>query len=387
MSKIALVHDYFIQMGGAERVAEELHHLFPRAPLYTTVALKERFPPALKRADVRTSWMQALPAPERNFRQYFLLYPLAVEGLDLSAYDLVVSSSSGYAKGVRRGGRGVHVTYCHTPMRWVWRYDDYASREGFGPLKRGVLPFALAWLKRWELRAAGRPDYFIANSHVVAERIRECYGREAVVIPPPIDVDRFTPSAETDDYYLVLSRLVPYKRIDLAVEACTRLGRQLVVIGDGPDRRRLQQAAGKNVKFLGRLPDEVVNRYLSRCRALLFPGEEDFGMTPLEANAAGRPVIAYRAGGATETVLEGETGVFFNHAAGGSLAAAIEEFETYSWKRGKLRAHAERFDRRVFAARMLDFLSTVAPTSCRDEIARPTPPARPALDPLTVGAR
>lgn len=374
MSKIALVHDYFIQMGGAERVAEELHHLFPRAPLYTTVALKERFSPALKRADVRTSWMQRLPAPERNFRQYFLLYPFAVESLDVSQYDLVVSSSSGYAKGVRRG-RGVHVCYCHTPTRWVWRYEDYAARERFGPLKRRALPLLMAHLRKWDLRAAERPDYFVANSHVVAERIAECYGREAVVIPPPIDVDRFTPSPEVDDYYLVLSRLVPYKRIDLAVEACTRLQRPLVVIGDGPDRRRLQRAAGANVKFLGRLPDEIVNRYLSRCRALLFPGEEDFGMTPLEANAAGRPVIAYRAGGATETVLEGVTGVFFNHATGGSLAAAIEEFESQAWRPAKLREHAARFDRSVFAARMRDFLSAVAPTSCRDEIARWTPPA------------
>lgn len=379
MSKIAIAHDYFIQMGGAERVAEELHAMFPQAPIYTTVALRERLAPGLRRARLHTSWMQRLSVNESNFRRYFLLYPLAVESLDLSAYDLVVSSSSGYAKGVRRPRHGVHVCYCHTPMRWVWRYDDYAAREGFGLVKRQVLPLLLAGLRRWDLRAAEQPDYFVANSHIVAERIRQIYGRESVVIPPPIDVKRFRPSAETDDYYLVLSRLVPYKRIDLAVDACTRLKRPLVVIGDGPDCARLRRAAGANVRFLGRLPDEAVNRYLSRCRALLFPGEEDFGMTPLEANAAGRPVIAYRAGGATETVLEGVTGIFFNQPTSGSLAAAIEEFESYSWRQEALGEHAARFDREVFAARMRDFLASVAPTSCRSEIVHWTPPSRVTL--------
>jgi glycosyltransferase involved in cell wall biosynthesis len=370
MPRIALVHDYFIQMGGAERVAEAMHGIFPDAPLYTTVALAHRLTPGLRDAAIRTSFMQHLPAVESKFRQYFLLYPWAVESLDLSAYDLILSSSSGYGKGVHRAPQGIHVCYCHTPMRWVWRYDDYAAREEFGTFSRVALPAMLSGLRWWDRRASRQPDYYIANSHFVAERIRQVYGREAVVIPPPIDVDRFQPDHVVDDYYLVLSRLVPYKRIDLAVEACTRLNRPLVVIGDGPDRKRLESMAGPTVEFLGRASDATVKRFASRCRALLFPGEEDFGMTPLEINAAGRPVIAYRAGGALETVVEGVTGLFFAQQNSQSLAETIEQFEQYEWSTQLLRQHAERFSYPVFASRILEFLGQVAPASCQYELAR-----------------
>lgn len=363
MSRIALVHDYFVQMGGAERVVEALCELFPGAPVYATVALHERLTPNLREAEVRTSWMQRLPALERNNRRYFMLYPFAVESLDLSAYDLIISSSSGYAKGVRKRRGAVHVCYCHTPMRWAWRYEEYASREGFGKLSRTMLPLAIAGLRKWDQRAAQQPDHYIANSHYVAGRIKEVYGREATVIPPPIDVVRFHPASETEDYYLVLSRLIPYKRIDLAVEACTRLNRRLIVIGDGPDRLRLEKLAGPSVQFLGRQPDSVVEHHAGRCRALLFPGEEDFGMTPLEVNAAGRPVIAYRAGGAIETVVERVTGLFFDQQTSGSLAAVIEEFEGYSWDQRTLRGHAESFNYEVFAKRFTDFLSSIVPLS------------------------
>ena len=368
MPRIALVHDYFIQMGGAERVAEALHQIFPAAPLYTTVALAERLTPGLRDAAIHTSFMQHMPAVENKFRQYFLLYPWAVESLDLSAYDLILSSSSGYGKGVHRSKNAVHVCYCHTPMRWAWRYDDYAARENFGTFSRLALPAMLSGLRWWDLRASRQPDYYIANSQVVAARIRQIYGREAVVIPPPIDVDRFQPDSVVDDYYLVLSRLLPYKRIDLAIEACTKLNRPLIVIGDGPDRQRLEKLAGPNVEFLGRVSDATVKRFASRCRALLFPGEEDFGMTPLEINAAGRPVIAYRGGGALETVMEGFTGVFFERPTSQSLMTAIEEFEQYRWDARILRHHAEKFSYPVFAARMLEFLSKVAPASCHTEL-------------------
>jgi len=369
MSRIALVHDYFVPMGGAEQVVELFHELFPLAPIYTTVVARQRLTPRLREADLRPSWMQHLPALERNFRRYFMLYPLAIESLDVSPYDLIVSSSSGYAKGVRRRQGAVHVCYCHTPMRWAWRYDSYVAREGFGRLTRMVLPLLLEGLRRWDQRAARQPDYYVANSQVVAERIRQVYRREAIVIPPPINVSRFRPSETDEDYYLVLSRLMAYKRIDLALEACRHLGRPLVIIGDGPDRKRLEKMAGPQVWFLGRQPDSVVTRFAGRCRALLFPGEEDFGMTPLEVNAAGRPVIAYRGGGALETVVEGVTGVFFDEPTSHSLAAAIEEFEGRSWNRAALRRHAEQFDRTVFAARFLKFLSTVAPSSCAQEVA------------------
>ncbi|MDQ1706913.1 MAG: hypothetical protein QOJ88_124 [Pyrinomonadaceae bacterium] len=368
MSKIALVHDYFVQMGGAERVAAALHGSFPSAPIYTTVALPQCLPPELRGADIRTSAMQRLPAMEQRFRQYFMLYPFAVEHFDLSEYDLIFSSSSGYAKGVKRRANAVHVCYCHTPMRWVWRYDDYVSRESFGRVARSLLPLSLWGLKKWDLRASQQPTYYIANSRLVAERIKQVYGREAFVIPPPIDVDRFEMSPYVDDYYLVLSRLVPYKRIDLAIEACKRLDRRLIIIGDGPDRARLEKLAGPKTEFFGRQPDNRVNYYAGRCRALLFTGEEDFGMVPLEVNAAGRPVIAYRGGGAVETVVEGVTGLFFDMPTSGSLVAAIEDFESRTWHASEMRRHAEKFDRSVFSFRVLQFLGSVAPSSCANDL-------------------
>ncbi len=361
MSRIALVHDNFAQMGGAEKVAEALHKLLPEANLHSTLAVREKLSEELRRTDIKTTWMQSLPGLARYYRHYFPLYPLAVESMDLSAYDLIVSSCFGYAKGVKKNADAVHVCYCHTPARWIWRYDDYSAREQFGLLKRAVLPPVLARMKLWDLRAARRPDYFIANSHVVARRIRDFYRRDAVVIHPPIEVNRFQPSAEQQDYYLVLSRLTAYKRIDLAIEACNKLRRKLVVVGTGSDLKRLQSLAGPTVTFLGRQPDEVVEGLVSRCRALLFTGEEDFGMVPLEVNAAGRPVIAFRGGGATETVIEGETGVFFDQPTAASLAGAIQEFESYSWNQTALRKHAERFDSTVFAHNFLEFLSSVRP--------------------------
>jgi glycosyltransferase involved in cell wall biosynthesis len=362
-SRIAVFHDNFAQMGGAEKVAEEIYGLLPGSTLHTTVAVPEVLSNGLRRAKIKTSWMQFLPALKRHFRHYFMFYPLAVESVDLSDYDLIVSSCFGYAKGVRKRRDAVHVCYCHTPMRWVWRYQDYSARAGFGRITRALLPLLLGALRRWDLRASRQPDYFVANSQVVAERIRKFYGREAAVIHPPIDVSRFqtTGDSSPEDYYLVLSRLVPYKRIDLAIEACTRLKRPLIVIGDGPDRARLEPLAGSNIRFLGRQDDEAVARYASRCQALIFPGEEDFGMTPLEVNAAGRPVIAFRAGGALETVVDGVTGVFFDEPNSTSLVQAIEEFELRSWDPTQLRAHAATFDRTVFAARLLEFLRAVAP--------------------------
>ena len=368
LSRIALVHDYFVQMGGAERVAEAMHDSFPSAPMYTTVALPQSLPGRLRTADIRTSPLQHLPSIDRRFRHYFMLYPFAVENFDLSQYDLIFSSSSGYAKGVRRRRNAIHVCYCHTPMRWVWRYDDYVARERFGKFARTLLPAMLWPLRQWDLRAARQPNYYIANSRLVAQRIKRIYGREAHVIPPPIDVNRFHMSNEIDDYYLVLSRLMPYKRIDLAIEACKRMNRRLIVIGDGPDRSRLEKLADDRIEFLGRQPDKIVNYYAARCKALLFPGEEDFGMAPLEANAAGRPVIAYRAGGAVETVEEDVTGVFFDQASSLSLAEAIEKFEGQRFDQYTLRRHAEKFDRTVFTFRVLQFLGSVAPTSCSEEL-------------------
>lgn len=361
MSKVALVHDYFIQMGGAEKVAEEMHKIFPAAPMFTTVDTRAEVPAELRKARVHTSFMQRLPGIKKNFRHYFPIYPFAVESLDVNDYDLILSSTSGYAKGVRKRRGAIHVCYCHTPMRWAWRYEDYAAREQFGGVKSLILPPILAGLRRWDLRAAEQPDFYIVNSHNVARRVKETYGRDSVVIPPPIDVERFLPDEPDEDFYLILSRLISYKKLDLAIEACKKLDRRLIVIGEGPDRKRLEQLAGKRTEFLGRQPAEVVARYASRCRALLFPGEEDFGMVPLEINASGRPVIAYGAGGALETVIDGETGIFFNEQTAESIVEAIEEFESRLWNRRLMRKHAEKFDTTVFTGRVTEFLHEFVP--------------------------
>ena len=357
--RVAVVHDYFVQMGGAERVAEVMYNMVPSATLVTTVGVQKSMPASLRDLHFQASWMQRLPAIDKLYRLYFLLYPLAVASLQLEDFDLVLSSSSGYAKGVRTSRDAIHVCYCHTPMRWVWNYSTYASRESFGLAQRTVLPLLVNGLRRWDMGASRQPDHFIANSKSVAERIFKAYGRHTEIIYPPIEVDRFTPAANHDDYYLILSRLIGYKRLDLAVEACTRLNRRLIVIGSGPDRKSLEAVAGPSVQFMGRLSDAEVNHYMANCRALLFPGEEDFGMTPLEAAAAGRPTIAYGAGGALETIIEGESGVFFGDQTVQSVTDAILRFEAQDWDSKKLRLHAEKFDVQTFENKFLGFLSHI----------------------------
>jgi glycosyltransferase involved in cell wall biosynthesis len=357
--RIAVVHDYFTQLGGAEKVAEELYRTLPDASLFATVAFPECMPPHLKNAPVETSWMQNLPQISKYYRTYFLLYPFAIASIDLSKYDLVVSSSSSYAKGIRTHRDALHVCYCHTPMRWVWNYKTYSERESFGFTRGFILPILIRGLKWWDEQASRQPDHFVANSKIVAERIRRAYGRSAEVIHPPIDTKRFRLSGAPENYYVTLSRLVSYKRIDLAIQACTELNRKLLVIGDGPDRKRLEALAGPSVTFLGRVPDDVVECCVSRCRALIFPGEEDFGMAPLEVAASGRPTIAYRAGGAVETVVENLTGIFFDEQSPEHLAQAIERFELQEWHPELIRQHSEGFSVEVFQDRLRSFLRRV----------------------------
>jgi len=360
VSGIAIFHDNLMQMGGAERVTEALAEALPGATLHTTIAAPRRLSAELRDMRPRQTWMRHLPAQERLYRHYFMLYPLAIETTDLRDYDVVVSNCWGYAKGVHTRPDALHVCYCNTPPRWAWRYDDYVEREAMSPLKRRVLPWLIEPLKHWDLRAAKRPDFFVANSVTSSQRILKLYGRPSEVINPPIDVDRFTVSEAIGDYYVVVSRLIAYKRIDLAIGACTQLGRRLVIIGDGPDRARLERLAGPTIEFLGRAPDDVVTRMIAGCRALLFPGEEDFGLVPLEANAAGRPVVAWRGGGALESVREHETGTYFDEPTAESMARAIVALEQRDWDPGRLRRHAETFDRRLFIDRIRTFLRRAA---------------------------
>ena len=365
-------HDNFCQMGGAERVAEALHRaLSTLAPtdLASTLTAEERLTPYTRKAAIINTWMQHLPARAKLFRAYFLLYPFAIDGADMSQYDLIVTSDFGYAKGVRKRPGALHICYCHTPMRWVWRTEDYLGREKTPRLKQLLLALPLRWLKRWELRAARQPDYYLTNASGIATRLRNAFGVEATVIPPPIDTARFAPlpgrqDDPPEDFYLVLSRLVPYKRFDLAVEACVALGRRLVIIGDGPDRERLEALAHShaNITFLGRASDQVVADHARRTRALIFPGEEDFGMTPLEINSAGRPVVAFRAGGATETIVENLNGLFFDQATPASLAEALQRLEARQWNAAAIRAHAETYNVANFQRRILDFIGNARAT-------------------------
>jgi glycosyltransferase involved in cell wall biosynthesis len=362
VARVAVFHDNFAQSGGAERVAEALHRLLPGSDLHTTLVVQERLSDYLKETPIRTSWMQYLPAKARYFRNYFLLYPFAIELVNLDGYDLVVSSCFGYAKGVKRRSQGaVHVCYCYTPMRWVWRTEDYLSRESISPWKTRVLRALLKPLKAWEIRASRRPDFYVAISQIVADRIKDVFNIEAAVIPPPVETSRFKIGDSVEDYYLVLSRLVPYKRLDLAVKACTLSGRRLIVVGGGPDRTRLEAMAGPTVEFLGRLPDEEVVEVASRCRAMIFPGEEDFGITPLEINAAGRPVIALRAGGATETVVDGVSGLFFDEPSVEALIEAMDRLEAKDWNPLLIRQHAETYDTKVFNRKIAEFLESKLP--------------------------
>ncbi|MDD5383095.1 MAG: glycosyltransferase, partial [Candidatus Margulisbacteria bacterium] len=308
----------------------------------------KRMPAVFRQMDIRVSFMQRLPFVFKLFKFYLLLYPLAFESFDLSGYDIILSSSSAWAKGVKKGQGQTHVCYCYTPMRFVWRYDDYVRQESFPDWLKALLPLVIAPLKKWDLQTVAGVDDYIAISSFIAERIKETYGRESVIIYPPVESDLFKPSKLDRDYFLVISRLNAYKRIDLAVEACTKLDLPLKIIGDGPARRNLMMQAGRSVEFLGRQPDSEVVRYLAECRALVFPGEEDFGIVPLEAMSCGRPVIAYRAGGAKETVIEGETGVFFEDQTADSLIAALKRFQFTSFNKDRIRLQARRFDKEIF---------------------------------------
>ena len=372
--KVALVHDYLNQMGGAERVVLALHEIFPDAPLYTSMYDPKRVDAAFQKIDVRTTFMQKLPLVKKHHQPFLPLYPFAMERLDLRGYDLVLSSSSAFGKGVVTRPETMHICYCHTPMRWCWNYDEYVERERLGRIARSILPFLITGLRVWDQMSATRVDYFIANSPVVADRIQKYYRRDAVVIPPPVEASRFAfdPTIMPEEYFLIVSRFMPYKRIDLAIEACNRLQLPLVIIGSGRDENRLKSIAGPTIRFMGRLTDEEVLHYYAHCRAFILPGEEDFGITPLEAQASGRPVIAYGAGGALASVVEGVTGTFFQTQTVESLAAALASFDERIYDPQTIRNHALEFDKPRFHRRILQFIEAKMSEGKTREIRTPT---------------
>jgi glycosyltransferase involved in cell wall biosynthesis len=373
VTRVALVHDWLTGMRGGERCLEVFCELYPDADLYTLLHLPGSVSPIIERRRIVTSFVQKLPEAARRYRYYLPLFPAAIGRFDFRGYDLVLSSSHCVAKGARPAPGAVHICYCFTPMRYVWdMYDEYfGAHAGLGT--RTIMPAVAAALRWWDERTSRRVKHFVAISRHVAARIQRFYGRPADVIYPPVDVQRFPPTEEDpEDFYLVVSALAPYKRIDLAVEAANRLGRRLLIVGTGPEEARLRARAGRTVEFLGWRDDVAIADLYRRCRALLFPGLEDFGITPLEAMAAGRPVIAFAGGGALETVtpLEGEeppTGVFFAEQTVDALVGAIERAEAAAsrFHPKTLRARAELFDRPRFKERVGAYLEARLVESAR----------------------
>src|SRR6266480_4385121 len=291
--KVALVHDYLNQMGGAERVVLALHEMFPDAPLYTSIYDPKLVDTTFQSIDIRTSFMQRFPLVKKHHQPFLPFYPFAMERLDLRGYDLVLSSSSAFAKGVVTRPDTMHICYCHTPMRWCWNYEEYVEREHLGRLPRSILPFFISGLRVWDQTSSLRVDHFIANSPVVADRIRKYYRRDAVVIPPPVEVSRFTfdSTTRTGDYFLIVSRFMPYKRIDLAIEACNLLQLPLVIIGSGRDENRLKRLTGPSIRFTGRLSDEELFNYSAPCRVFILSLHDAFPILARQSHPPRTPPI------------------------------------------------------------------------------------------------
>jgi len=353
--RVALVHDWLTGMRGGERVLEAMCEMYPRADIFTLVHRKGSVSPTIERHRIRTSLVQYLPRATTKYPNYLPLFPFAIEQLSLDGYDLVISSSSCAAKSVVVPGGAVHVCYCHSPMRYAWdQFEAYFGAARVGHLtSRWLYRPVLSRLARWDASTAGRVNRFLANSAHVAGRIRRYYNREATVVHPPVDTVFFHPAdVIPESHFLIVSALVPYKRIDLAIDACAKLGAPLRIVGDGPERRRLEQQAGSDVTFLGwRALDEIRDEY-RKAAAVIMPGEEDFGLVPVEAQACGCPTIALARGGALETVKDGETGVLFAEASVDSLAVALQRARAIPFDRSALRTHAEQFARKRYDEQM-----------------------------------
>jgi glycosyltransferase involved in cell wall biosynthesis len=368
--RLAIVTEDLTQYGGAERVVEVLHAMYPDAPIYTSLFHAPALPAIWSTWDIRTSFLQRIPFGARMHRALLLAYPAAYESFDLSGYDVVLSVSSRFANGVITPPSTLHVNYCLTPMRFAWSYREYVEREALGSTIRAVLPAAMHYLRLWDVAASQRVDRFVAISSVVQERVQKYYRRPADLIFPPVDAEAM-PCGEGGEDYVVVSRLVPYKRIDLAVDACSQLGAGLVISGSGRSAPALAARAGPPVRLAGRLSDVEARALMGRARAFLFPGYEDFGITPLEAMAAGTPVIAYRAGGALDTIVEGVTGRLFEPQTVSALADTIRGFRPEDYDRGAIRSHALTFDRRHFEDRMRGYITDAWAAAVESAFARP----------------
>lgn len=363
--RIALVHDYLIQDGGAERVLMALHEMYPDAPVYTLLHDKKRANPVFANWDIRTSFLQSVPGGMKRYQWMLPLMPTATESYNLSEYDIIISSSSAFAKGIVTRPETLHISYCHTPTRYLWTDSlSYVEELRVPRVVKVVLPTLLSYLRLWDRLSADRVASFIANSETVADRIRKYYNRDAAVIHPPVDIDSFYISPKVGNYYLTGGRLVSYKRFDIAVKAFSQLGIPLKVFGEGPEMPRLLEMAKSNVEFLGKISGERLRELYANCTAFVHPQVEDFGITAIEASASGRPVVAFAGGGALETVKPGVSGQFFTEQTWENLAHAIIRFRQESFDPMTVRRHAASFGRDIFKRKVGEFIEKEWATFC-----------------------
>ncbi len=356
--RVALVHDYLNQYGGAERVLEVLHEMYPQAPVFTILLNLRKLPESFKEWSIVSSFAQRLPFVRSHYEKYFFLFPMAVETFDFQMFDVVISISSAWVKGVITSTDTCHISYCLTPMRFGWSWYHPAVARQSNWFYRSGLQYLMNRIRVWDAVSANRVDCFIAISNLVKKRIEKYYRRDSDVIYPPVNCDFFNVAEDggSGDYFLIVSRLRPYKALQIAVAAFGKLGLPLLVVGEGSARKELERVAKPNVQFLGRVSDEELLHYYQRCIALVFPTLEDFGISPLEANACGRPVIAFRGGGAAETLVEGESGAFFYPQTAQALADVVRSFDPSRFEPGKVRRNSLRFDRSVFKQRVGDLV-------------------------------
>ncbi len=359
--KTVLIHDWLVTLGGAEKVLESIYEIYP-SPIFTLVKNDRNLIGTIfEKANIKTSFIQRLPKAKTFYRNYLLFFPLAIEQFDLSEYDIIISSSHAVAKGVLTNSNQLHICYCHTPIRYAWDlYHKYLNETGFSKGLKGFLTkFILHYIRIWDLTTVNRVDYFIANSKYVAKRIAKIYRRQATVIYPPVDIDKFEVFTKKENFFVTASRIVPYKKIDLIVEAFSQMpDKKLIVIGDGPDLKKIKRKAGKNIEFLGYQPFNNLKYYLQRAKAFIFAAEEDFGILPVEAQACGTPVIAYGRGGVTETVIENKTGLFFKEQSVENLINTIKHFEKVEdqFDPLEIRKNAERFNKERFKKEFKSFV-------------------------------
>ncbi len=356
--KVAIVHDWLTGMRGGERVLEAVLSIFPKAPIYTLIHFKGRVSSKIESHRIITSFIQKIPFINwKNYRSFLPLFPLGIESFNMNSYDLVISLSHCVAHGILTGPKTYHINYSFTPMRYIWdQYWQYFNNKKVMKIKRGIIFLISHYLRQWDQIAAQRPDKIATISNYVRERIKKYYKRNPKVIYPPVDTDYFTPGGKSQNYYLIVSALSPYKKIDIAIEAFNKLRKPLIIIGWGPEKKNLTKLARDNIKFLGQQSDEVLLYHYRHCKALIFPSVEDYGLTPLEANACGKPVIALKQGGALETIKENLNGIFFNQMTSSSIIEAVKRFEDLKFDETSIRQYALKFNIPKFIEKMKNFI-------------------------------